>query len=72
MLWQVPTWRTPKPKKTEENGDSQEGVTETADSDSKVDNSALPSEKSNSGDGDMTPNPMSVVDSPTPTIAMAA
>jgi INO80 complex subunit Ies4. len=72
VLWQVPTWRTPKPKKTEENGDSQEGVMETADSDSKANNSAILSEKSNSGDGDLTPNPMSLAESPTPTIAMAA
>ncbi|KAL1878368.1 hypothetical protein Plec18167_004440 [Paecilomyces lecythidis] len=71
VVWQVPTWRTPKPKK-EENGDSQDGVAETGDSDSKANNSAIPSEKSNSGDDNLTPNPMSMAQSPTPTISMTA
>ncbi|KAJ9301289.1 hypothetical protein DTO271G3_1424 [Paecilomyces variotii] len=71
IVWQVPTWRTPKPKV--ENGESQDGVAETGDSDSKANNSAIPSEKSNSGDDNLTPNPMSsMAQSPTPTISMTA
>jgi hypothetical protein len=60
----------------EEHGESEtkDGVLEAGDSDSKANNSAsaVPSEKSNSGDGDFTPVPPRVVESPTPAIAMTA
>ncbi|KAL1961868.1 hypothetical protein VTN77DRAFT_992 [Rasamsonia byssochlamydoides] len=78
VVWEIPTWRAPKPKKTDQpNGDTPEGVAaiaENGDSDSKANQtgSAAPSEKSNLGDGDLTPLPASVADSPAPTIAMTA
>lgn len=74
ILWEVPTWRTPKPKKQQANGESTEGLTENGDSDSKAinGNSAAPSEKSNLGDRDLTPLPTSAADSPAPVIAMTA
>ncbi|KAL1997839.1 hypothetical protein VTN02DRAFT_630 [Thermoascus thermophilus] len=74
VVWQIPTWRAPKPQKTEENGEAKEGATtvDTGDSDSKANASGVPSEKSNSGDGDLTPIPTNLTESPTPTIAMTA
>lgn len=74
VQWQLPSWRSPKPPKIDENGESKEGVLETAESDSKVNQSAsgVPSEKSNSGDGDLTPVPPPMVDgASSPAIPMA-
>lgn len=71
--WQLPSWRTPKPPKVEENGDSKAAVLDTAETDSKVNNSAsnVPSEKSNSGDGGLTPVPPPMVEISSPAIPMA-
>jgi hypothetical protein len=75
IMWEVPTWRAPKPHNLH-NGESKEGVVivENGDSDSKANQTgtSAPSEKSNLGDGDLTPLPTSVADSPAPTIAMVA
>ena len=62
VLWQLPSWRAPV-HKVEENGDA-----ETGDSDSKANNSV----SGVSGDGDFTPLPQRVVDSPSTAIAMTA
>ncbi|KKK16150.1 hypothetical protein P175DRAFT_0523325 [Aspergillus ochraceoroseus IBT 24754] len=72
--WQLPTWRTPRPQKHEENEGVKEGALETGDSDSKANQSVsvVASEKSNSGDGDLTPLPPSIVEPSSPAIAMAA
>ncbi|KAL1979449.1 hypothetical protein VTN96DRAFT_5947 [Rasamsonia emersonii] len=75
VVWELPTWRAPKPQKSDKpNGEAKEGIVENGDSDSKANQtgSAAPSEKSNLGDGDLTPLPASVTDSPAPTITMAA
>jgi hypothetical protein len=74
VFWEVSTWRTPKSKNPERDSEVKEGAAETGDSDSKANNSGsvVPSEKSNSGDGDLTPLPASIANSPTPTIAMTA
>ncbi|KAN0082032.1 INO80 complex, subunit Ies4 [Elaphomyces granulatus] len=74
ILWQVPIWRTPRPKKLDLDLDGRDGALETGDSDSKanIDGSIVPSEKSNSGDGELTPLPTSIATSPAPVIAMAA
>ncbi|OJJ48101.1 hypothetical protein ASPZODRAFT_130031 [Penicilliopsis zonata CBS 506.65] len=75
ILWQLPTWRSPKPPKTEDSGDAKEtSALETGDSDSKANHSAsgVPSEKSNLGDGDLTPLPPTMVDSAAAPIAMTA
>ncbi|KAE8144716.1 INO80 complex, subunit Ies4 [Aspergillus avenaceus] len=74
IQWQLPSWRTPRPQKPEENGESKVSVLETGDSDSKANQSAsgVPSEKSNSGDGDLTPVPPNIVEASSPAIAMTA
>jgi len=73
ILWQLPSWRAPKPPKVEETGDSKAAVLDTGETDSKVDNSAsnVPSEKSNSGDGGLTPVPPPMVEASSPAIPMA-
>jgi INO80 complex subunit Ies4 len=71
VFWEVSTWRTPKPKKPALD-EVKEGAVETGDSDSKANQSRVPSEKSNSGDGDLTPLPASMANSPAPAIALAA
>ncbi|KAE8377451.1 INO80 complex, subunit Ies4 [Aspergillus bertholletiae] len=74
IQWQLPTWRTPRPQKTDDNNEIKESVLETGDSDSKANQSAsgVPSEKSNSGDGDLTPVPPNIAEASSPAIAMAA
>ncbi|KAE8351878.1 INO80 complex, subunit Ies4 [Aspergillus coremiiformis] len=74
IQWQLATWRTPRPQKTEDNGESKEPVLETGDSDSKANQSAsgVPSEKSNSGDGDLTPVPPNIAEASSPAISMVA
>ncbi|KAL5358931.1 INO80 complex, subunit Ies4 [Aspergillus floccosus] len=74
VMWQLPAWRSPKPPLTEENGETKSGVLETGDSDSKANQSAsgVPSEKSNSGDGDLTPAPPNITEASSPAIAMTA
>lgn len=82
ITWQLPGWRTdlaPKPELVE----SKVAVLESGDSDTKPNlavpgtdtvngSSAVPSEKSNSGDGDVTPAPSNPVEPSSPAIAMAA
>ncbi|KAL4784521.1 INO80 complex, subunit Ies4 [Aspergillus varians] len=74
IQWQLPSWRAPRSQKQEENGEAKEGVLETGDSDSRANQSAsgVPSEKSNSGDRDLTPAHPSMVEASSPAIAMAA
>ncbi|RJE25829.1 INO80 complex subunit Ies4 [Aspergillus sclerotialis] len=74
VQWQLPSWRAPKAQKVEANGEAKEVTLETGDSDSKANNSVsgVPSEKSHSGDGDITPVPQQMAGSPSPAIAMAA
>ncbi|KAB8228134.1 hypothetical protein ETB97_009937 [Aspergillus alliaceus] len=74
IQWHLPTWRAPRPQKTENNGEIKESVLETGDSDSKANQSAsgVPSEKSNLGDGDLTPAPPNITEASSPAIAMAA
>lgn len=71
--WQLPSWRTPKPPKVEENGDSKVAVLDATETDSKINNSAsnVPSEKSNSGDSGLTPVPPPMVEASSPAIPMA-
>lgn len=38
IAWQLPSWRTPKPQKIEENNEGKDGGGETGDSDSKTNN----------------------------------
>lgn len=71
VLWQLPSWRTPKPPKIEENGESKAAVLETAETDGKLNSgSNVPSEKSNSGDSGLTPVPP-MVEASSPAIPMA-
>ncbi|KAL2864907.1 uncharacterized protein BJX67DRAFT_196057 [Aspergillus lucknowensis] len=74
IQWQLPSWRAPQRQKQEANGETKEGVLETGDSDSRANQSAsgVPSEKSNSGDGDLTPASPSMAEASSPAIAMAA
>lgn len=77
VVWQLPTWRTPKTEKIDENNENKEVVVDAVDN--KANNntesailsaipsavpSAIPSEKSNSGDGDVTPFPSNMESSP--------
>ncbi|KAL2824771.1 INO80 complex, subunit Ies4 [Aspergillus cavernicola] len=72
--WALPSWRAPRSRSQEENGETKKGFLATGDSDSRANQSAsaVPSEKSNSGDGDLTPAPPSMVEASSPAIAMAA
>ncbi|KAL3465149.1 INO80 complex, subunit Ies4 [Aspergillus heterothallicus] len=74
IQWQLPSWRAPRPQKSEPNGDTKEGLLETGDSDSRANQSAsgVYSEKSNSGDGELTPAPPNIVEASSPALAMAA
>ncbi|RDW61242.1 uncharacterized protein DSM5745_10740 [Aspergillus mulundensis] len=74
VQWALPSWRAPRTQKQEANGETKEGVLETGDSDSRANQSAsgVPSEKSNSGDGDLTPAHPSMVGPSSPAVAMAA
>ncbi|KAL6235732.1 hypothetical protein BDW75DRAFT_133068 [Aspergillus navahoensis] len=74
VVWQLPSWRAPRTQMQEPNGDTKEGVLETGDSDSRANQSAsgVPSEKSNSGDGDSTPAHPNMVEASSPAIVMAA
>ncbi|KAL4917094.1 INO80 complex, subunit Ies4 [Aspergillus aurantiobrunneus] len=74
VQWQLPSWRAPPSQKQEDNGETKEGVLETGDSDSRANQSAsaVPSEKSNSGDGDLTPAHPSMVEASSPAITMVA
>ena len=82
ILWQLPSWRGHSFGKSE-SVESKVGVLESGDSDTKAGltapgtdtlngSSAVPSEKSNSGDGDSTPAPSNIVGPSSPAIAMAA
>lgn len=82
ITWQLPGWRTDNATKTEL-VDAKVAVLESGDSDTKPTlavpgadtvngSSAVPSEKSNSGDGDVTPAPSNLVEPSSPAIAMAA
>jgi hypothetical protein len=74
VVWQLPTWRTPNTKKIEEPSEGKGATTPTGESDSKANNSvsAVGSEKSNSGDGDVTPLPTHAASSPAPVIAVTS
>lgn len=80
IVWGLSSWRTPKPlqqQSTESSGaEDANGITVVVngDSDSKANlmSSAVPSEKSNAGEGDVTSLPPSTAQSPTPAIAMTA
>ncbi|KAL4878262.1 INO80 complex, subunit Ies4 [Aspergillus karnatakaensis] len=74
IQWALPSWRAPRSQKQEENGETKDGTLLTGDSDSRANQSAsgIASEKSNSGDGDLTPAPPSMVEPSSPAIAMAA
>ncbi|KAJ5580178.1 uncharacterized protein N7459_006163 [Penicillium hispanicum] len=82
ILWQLPSWRGDKLSKPEsdeakaaalESGDSDVKPTLTAPGTDTINgSSAVPSEKSNSGDGDVTPAPSNLVEPSSPAIAMAA
>ncbi|CAI7655073.1 unnamed protein product [Penicillium pancosmium] len=85
ILWQLPSWKTHALAKLEnadgstvtttalESGDSDTKPTLTAPgTDTMNGSSAVPSEKSNSGDGDVTPAPSNLVEPSSPAIAMAA
>lgn len=82
ITWQLPGWHTDLTSKPELI-DAKVAVLESGDSDTKptlaatgVDtangSSAVPSEKSHSGDGDVTPAPSNLVEPSSPAIAMAA
>jgi hypothetical protein len=74
-MWDVPTWRAPKTKAVEElSTESTENAVPNGDAGSKANNStsAVESEKSNSGDGDVTPMNTNAASSPAPAAAMAA
>lgn len=72
VFWQLPSWRAPKPHKTE-NGETKEAALDTAEAETKTnhDASGVPSEKSNSGDGDLTPVVPPMVEASSPAIPMA-
>ncbi|KAF7594406.1 hypothetical protein BBP40_009387 [Aspergillus hancockii] len=74
IQWDLATWRSPRPPKSDGNGENKESILETGDSDSKANQSAsgVPSEKSNSGDGDLTPVPPHIAEASSPAISMAA
>ncbi|GFF48448.1 INO80 complex subunit 4 [Aspergillus udagawae] len=74
IQWQLPSWRAPRPQKTETNGEMKEAALDTGDSDSKANQSAsgAPSEKSNSGDTELTPVPPNITEASSPAIAMTA
>ncbi|RLM01643.1 hypothetical protein CFD26_107884 [Aspergillus turcosus] len=74
VQWQLPSWRAPRPQKTEANGEMKEAALDTGDSDSKANQSAsgAPSEKSNSGDMELTPVPPNMTEASSPAIAMTA
>ncbi|KAJ5177424.1 INO80 complex subunit Ies4 [Penicillium coprophilum] len=83
IVWQLPSWRTPGMSKSEDLIDGKSTAVESGDSDSKPmlhvpgtdtanGSSAVPSEKSNSGDGDVTPAPSHLVEPSSPAIAMTA
>lgn len=82
ILWQLPSWRGHHLAKSE-SSESKVAALESGDSDTKAGltapgtdtlngSSAVPSEKSNSGDGDVTPVPSNIVEPSSPAIAMAA
>ncbi|KAH8692397.1 INO80 complex, subunit Ies4 [Talaromyces proteolyticus] len=72
IAWDLSSWRTPKPEKSPETNGEANGVAINGDSDSKANqmSSAVPSEKSNLGESDITPLP--AAQSPAPAIAMTA
>ncbi|KAJ5457550.1 hypothetical protein N7475_008938 [Penicillium sp. IBT 31633x] len=83
IMWQLPSWRTPGNPKSDSSADSKAAALESGDSDTKPmlnvpgtdtanGSSAVPSEKSNSGDGDVTPAPSHLVEPSSPAIAMTA
>lgn len=81
VTWQLPTWRTHKVAKPESE-ENKVAALESGDSDTKAGlapgtdtvngSSAVPSEKSNSGDGDVTPAPSNLAAPSSPAIAMTA
>lgn len=77
VVWGLSSWHTQKPQQTvESSGEEANGVAAVVngDSDSKANplSSAVPSEKSNAGDADLTSLPPSSAQSPAPAIAMTA
>ncbi|KAF2140028.1 uncharacterized protein K452DRAFT_310378 [Aplosporella prunicola CBS 121167] len=57
VAWSVPTWRTPKKSTVDENGDVKSDTTGTSETNKVNESSAVASEKSSSGGGNMdTPN----------------
>ncbi|KAJ5457188.1 hypothetical protein N7530_012462 [Penicillium desertorum] len=82
VMWQLPAWRTPGISKSDHSVDGKVAAMESGDSDTKPTlhapgtdtangSSAVPSEKSNSGDGDITPA-SHLVEPSSPAIAMTA
>ena len=64
VQWHLPSWRAPQPSKVEE---------ESGESKVNLDVSGLPSEKSNSRDGDLTPAPPPpMAEASSPAIPMAS
>ncbi|KAJ5559330.1 hypothetical protein N7535_009558 [Penicillium sp. DV-2018c] len=83
VTWQLPSWRAPGVAKSDSSGEIKAAALASGDSDTKATlhapgtdtangSSAVPSEKSNSGDGDVTPAPSHLVEPSSPAIAMAA
>ncbi|KAJ5496305.1 INO80 complex subunit Ies4 [Penicillium fimorum] len=83
IMWQLPSWRTPGISKSDDSVDGKSAALESDHSDSKTvlhapgtdtanGSSAVPSEKSHSGDGDVTPAPSHLVEPSSPAIAMTA
>ncbi|KAJ5698199.1 hypothetical protein N7462_000204 [Penicillium macrosclerotiorum] len=81
VMWQLPAWGSYKLAQAEAD-EAKEVVLESGDSDTKVltvpgpdtvnGSSAVPSEKSNSGDGDVTPAPFNLVEPSSPAVASTA
>jgi hypothetical protein len=81
-MWQLPAWgsyKIAKPESDEnkvavglENGDSDTKMLTAPGTDTVNGSSAVPSEKSITGDGEVTPAPSNMVEPSSPTIASAA
>ncbi|KAJ5096307.1 hypothetical protein NUU61_005663 [Penicillium alfredii] len=83
VLWQLPAWHSFRSSKLEEPVNGKVAALESGDSDTKPTlappgpdtvngSSVVTSEKSNSGDGDVTPGPSNPIEPSSPAIAMAA
>ncbi|KAG0153020.1 hypothetical protein PDIDSM_1979 [Penicillium digitatum] len=82
IMWQLPSWRTPGISKSDDSVNGKVSAMQSGDSDTKPmlhapgtdtanGSSAVPSEKSHSGDGDVTPA-SHIVEPSSPAIAMTA